>query len=68
MEHSLDIFGISAPGWFVKSEYRLARYNNATEPVLGGGTSTLTLKPSVQTVSTSLVYRFNWGNQVVAKY
>ena len=68
VEHSLDIFGISAPGWFVKSEYRLARYNNATEPVLGGGTSTLTLKPSVQTVSTSLVYRFNWGNQVVAKY
>ena len=27
-----------------------------------------TFKPLVQTVSTSLVYRFNWSGPVVAKY
>jgi outer membrane immunogenic protein len=26
------------------------------------------VRPIVQTVSTSLVYRFNWGGPVVAKY
>jgi outer membrane immunogenic protein len=28
----------------------------------------VSVKPIVQTVSTSLVYRFNWGGPVVAKY
>jgi outer membrane immunogenic protein len=28
----------------------------------------ITAKPWVQTVSTSLVYRFNWSGPVVAKY
>jgi outer membrane immunogenic protein len=28
----------------------------------------VTADPIVQTVSTSLVYRFNWGTPVVAKY
>ncbi|MBV9462212.1 MAG: porin family protein, partial [Bradyrhizobium sp.] len=27
-----------------------------------------TFNPWVQTISTSLVYRFNWGGPVVAKY
>ena len=31
------------------------------------GTST-TFHPLVQTISTSLVYRFNWGGPIVAKY
>jgi len=29
---------------------------------------TTSFKPLVQTISTSLVYRFNWGGPVVAKY
>jgi outer membrane immunogenic protein len=74
VENSLNIFGISAPGWFMKTEYRAAYYGRATvpaTPVNAVGTiftDTLTFKPIVQTVSTSLVYRFNWGGPLVAKY
>jgi outer membrane immunogenic protein len=69
---NLDIFGISAPGWFMKREYRLAEYDHVTLPetFVGGGLTGLsvTTTPIVQTVSTSLVYRFNWSGPVVAKY
>jgi outer membrane immunogenic protein len=75
VENSLNFFGISAPGWFMKSEYRAAYYGRATLPAapIGGPgigliTTTLTFKPIVQTISTSLVYRFNWGAPLVAKY
>ncbi|WP_409188949.1 outer membrane protein [Bradyrhizobium sp. RDM4] len=74
VENSLDIFGIAAPGWFMKTEYRSAYYDRASLPMTltpaFGGTPTglsVTFKPWVQTVSTSLVYRFNAGS-VVAKY
>ncbi|MDP1582149.1 MAG: porin family protein [Bradyrhizobium sp.] len=65
VENNLDIFGISAPGWFMKTEYRSAFYDRITLPTtfVGGvptGTA-ITHEPWVQTVSTSLVYRFNWG-------
>ena len=33
VENSLNIFGISSPGWFMKTEYRAASYSRAT---LGG--------------------------------
>jgi len=72
VENNLNIFGISAPGWFMKTEYRVAEYERATLPesfLAGGPTGfSLTIKPIVQTVSTSLVYRFNWGGPVVANY
>ena len=32
------------------------------------GPDSITFKPLVQTVITSLVYRFNWTGPVVAKY
>jgi outer membrane immunogenic protein len=73
MENSLNIFGIAAPGWFMKTEYRVAYYNRVTlpetlvAPVIPTGFSD-TFKPWVQTISTSLVYRFNWTGPVVAKY
>ena len=76
VENNLDIFGITAPGWFMKTEYRSAFYDRATlaetfAPASGlaglTGTAT-TFKPFVQTISTSLVYRFNWGGPLVAKY
>jgi outer membrane immunogenic protein len=43
---------------------------NLGETFVGGGLTGLgiSVKPIVQTVSTSLVYRFNWGGPVVAKY
>jgi outer membrane immunogenic protein len=76
VENNLDIFGITAPGWFMKTEYRSAFYDRATlaetfAPASGlaGLTGTaVTFKPFVQTISTSLVYRFNWGGPLVAKY
>jgi outer membrane immunogenic protein len=73
VENNLNFFGISAPGWFMKTEYRVAQYERATliESFFATGAPTgfsLTFKPLVQTVSTSLVYRFNWGGPVVARY
>ncbi len=73
VENNLDIFGITAPGWFVKTEYRGAYYSSKNNDWLNDGTNTLvglstTFKPFVQTISSSLVYRFNWGGPVVAKY
>jgi outer membrane immunogenic protein len=57
----------------MKTEYRAAYYDRVTLPetVVATGLPTGfsdTFKPWVQTVSTSLVYRFNWTGPVVAKY
>lgn len=72
VENSLNIFGISSPGWFMKTEYRVAEYDRKTSQVFdpaGVATTTgIAFKPYVQTIQTSLVYRFNWGSPVVAKY
>jgi outer membrane immunogenic protein len=74
VENNLNIFGITAPGWFMKTEYRAAFFNtvNLTETNLVSGlptTASVQFKPYVQTISTSLVYRFNWsGAPVMSKY
>jgi outer membrane immunogenic protein len=62
----------------MKTEYRAAYYDTKNITELLDGTNTpfaagvggrdITFKPLVQTISTSLVYRFNWGGPVVAKY
>src|ERR1700704_459883 len=72
VENNLNIFGISAPGWFMKTEYRSAFYERISlpetfTPAFGGGLTgaAVTFKPWVQTISTSLVYRFNWGGPAV---
>jgi outer membrane immunogenic protein len=61
------------PGLFWKTEYRLAEYKKATNQIfLDSGTEmcgcSLDSKKWVQTVRSELVYRFNWGGPVVAKY
>jgi outer membrane immunogenic protein len=73
VENNLNIFGIAAPGWFMKTEYRAAYYDSKNISERFDGTNLpfgtdITFHPLVQTVSTSLVYRFNWGGPVVAKY
>jgi outer membrane immunogenic protein len=78
VENSLDIFGIQIPGLFMKTEYRAAYFGRETLPetfvpgTIGAGVGptpdSLTFKPVVQTISTSLVYRFNWSGPLVAKY
>jgi outer membrane immunogenic protein len=73
VENNLNIFGISAPGWFMKTEYRSAYYDKKTINELFDVTN-LPVGRDIrannwnQTISTSLVYRFNWGSAVVAKY
>jgi outer membrane immunogenic protein len=57
----------------MKTEYRSAFYDRISLPVtpapaFGGGPAVITFKPWVQTVSTSLVYRFNWGGPAGAPY
>ncbi|KJC59852.1 membrane protein [Bradyrhizobium sp. LTSPM299] len=73
VENNLSFFGVTAPGWFMKTEYRAAYYDNKNISELSdvGNISNgrdITFKPLVQTVTTSLVYRFNWSGPVVAKY
>ena len=72
-ENNLDIFGITAPGWFWKTEYRSAFYNRRTIDELDDITN-LPVGNSIrfnswnQTISTSIVYRFNWGGPPIAHY
>jgi outer membrane immunogenic protein len=85
VENNLDIFGITAPGWFMKTEYRAAFYSGGPLTnsipgapfgpgafvIIGNGlffnpSSDINFKPAVQTISTSLVYRFNSGGSALA--
>jgi outer membrane immunogenic protein len=81
VENNLDLFGINIPGLFMKTEYRSAFYDRISLPTtlvpgnafFGGGVGlsgeAVTFKPWTQTISTSLVYRFNWsGAPVSARY
>lgn len=71
VENNLNIFGITAPGLFMKTEYRAAYFNGidlADTNAAGAAASSIHFRPFVQTISTSLVYRFNWGGPLVAKY
>ncbi|MCP3389906.1 porin family protein [Bradyrhizobium sp. CCGB12] len=74
VENSLNIFGITSPGWFMKTEYRSAFYDQKTHDEIDDVTGLPTGVNSIrsnswnQTISTSLVYRFNWTGPVVAKY
>ena len=73
VENNLNIFGVTAPGWFMKTEYRSAFYDRKTVDEVIDGTNllvgnSLRFNAWTQTISTSLVYRFNWTGPVVAKY
>ena len=70
VENNLNIFGITAPGWFMKTEYRTAFYQRKNIDEFRDGTNapfgnSISFKPWVTTISTSLVYRFNWGGPAV---
>jgi outer membrane immunogenic protein len=60
------LFGLPLPsGLFWRSEYRYSSFNSANLAVAGvpGGvlvTGNENVKPFVQTITTSLVWRFNW--------
>ena len=69
VEAALPVFG---RGWFARVEYRYSEYESASlpafnVPALGGGISNvITIRPTVQTVRTGLVYKFNWDLLQVA--
>jgi outer membrane immunogenic protein len=61
------------PGLFWKTEYRYSQFDRKQLNVLDSATGlptglAETVKPVTQSVITSLVYRFNWGGPIVAKY
>ena len=68
-EYAIDYL----PGLFWKTEYRYASYSahdiaflsNTTNLPTGFGMNS---SKEIQTVRTELVWRFNWGGSVVAKY
>jgi outer membrane immunogenic protein len=71
VENQLGVLGFG-PGWFMKTEYRAAEYTriNLGETLVATGLPTgfsTSFNPLVQTVTTSLVYRFNWSG-VPARY
>lgn len=49
-------------GFFLRSEYRYSYFSTTNVPVIAGGVTALNVgwHPVVQTLSTSLVYKFNW--------
>ena len=52
------------PSWFWRTEYRYSYYNSRDLPELTAGgfaVNTFTFKPTVQAVTTQLVYKFNGG-------
>jgi outer membrane immunogenic protein len=72
-ESNLDIFGINYPGLFWKTEYRSAFYGRKTVDELIDGTNvpvgtSIRMNNWNQTISTSLVYRFNWTGSAVPRY
>jgi outer membrane immunogenic protein len=63
-EYALDWFPIR--GFFVKGEYRYAQYNSinlAEASIAGPDGNVETTRPYVQTVTGSLVWRFNWSGK-----
>jgi outer membrane immunogenic protein len=70
-----DEYALSfVPGLFWKTEYRASRFDGRTDRFVDTTCSgcfvplTVDSKKWEQTVRSELVYRFNWGGGVVAKY
>ena len=64
-EYALNFSWVPIRGLFWRNEYRYASYNSATVPIVSGLTGAPTdvvehVTPYVQTITSSLVWRFNW--------
>jgi outer membrane immunogenic protein len=58
-----------APGWFWRNEYRYAYYGTKLLPdtdLTGTARNNISFKPTVQTVTTQLVYKFDPGHMAPA--
>ena len=58
-ETTFTALGLLGPGWFWRTEYRYASYNTQTIPDTPGQNS-ITFKPAVQTLTSQVIYKFNW--------
>jgi outer membrane immunogenic protein len=71
-EYALDFDWLPIHGLFWRNEYRLSEYDSATLPVsfsTGAATGNgETIRPYVQTITSSLIWRFNWGGPVAPRY
>lgn len=62
-----------APGLYVKTEYRFSEFDVGTNQILAVANNaplgvSIDSKKYIQNITTSLVYKFNFGGPVVAKY
>lgn len=70
-EYALDFDWFPIHGLFWRTEYRYAQYQSADLAILtvGGGTGTgVHVQKDVQTITTGLVWRFNFGGPVSTRY
>jgi outer membrane immunogenic protein len=63
-EYALNFAWLPVHGLFWRTEYRYAEYDSTSLPitdlVTGATAGSVTSKPYVQTITSSLVWRFNW--------
>jgi outer membrane immunogenic protein len=59
-EYALNFSWLPIRGLFWRNEYRYSSYNSADLQVTGAATFAEHIKPYDQTVTSSLVWRFNW--------
>jgi outer membrane immunogenic protein len=61
VETTFDFFGMLGKGWFWRNEYRYASYaNKALVDTVGGAPfEIINFKPTVQTVTSQLLFKFN---------
>jgi outer membrane immunogenic protein len=67
-EYALNFSWLPIHGLFWRNEYRYATYNSANVPIVSTATGAPTAfsetsKPYVQTITSALVWRFNWMGQ-----
>jgi outer membrane immunogenic protein len=72
-EYALNMSWIPIHGLFWRTEYRYASYDAADVPIVVAATGAPFgvaehMQKDVQTITSSLVWRFNWGGPVTARY
>jgi outer membrane immunogenic protein len=62
VETTFDMLGMLGKGWFWRNEYRYASYGSKTiadTRLSGALNESITFKPTVQTVTSSVIFKFN---------
>lgn len=66
IEYALNMAWLPIHGLFLRTEYRYARYGSADLPVVSFVGAVENMRTNTQTVTTSLVWRFNWNDPLNA--